>query len=367
MRSINPTPFTNFSRTIRFMSSSFPPLRVGIAGLGRSGWSIHATTLRSFPGRYEIVGVTDPDAGRRAECASTLGCTAHDSLESLLRDPEIELVVIATPNPLHPAHATAALEAGKHVVVEKPVAASAAEIDAVIATAATHDRVLAPFQQYRYEAQFQKVCEIVDSGVLGRILQVRICWHGFKRRWDWQTLREFSGGSLNNTGPHVLDHAFAFVPEHVEPEIFCDLQRGLTAGDAEDHVKIILRAPGSPTIDIEISDVVAHPLPRWQVSGTGGGLTGAGGKLSWRWVDWSTLPKRPVDRQPTVDRSYNSETLTWQEDTWQAPPDAPSENEAFYVDLHRTLREGEPLVITPQSVRRRVAAMERCHALGQLR
>jgi hypothetical protein len=111
---------------------------------------------------------------------------------------------------------------------------------------------------------------------------------------------------------------------------------------------------------------VAYAQPRWQVSGTGGGLTGGGGKLSWRWVDWTTMPARPVDRNPPADRGYNSETLTWHEDSWTAPVGGPNENESFYRDLHLTLRGGAPLVVTPESVLRRVKAMERCHAMGQL-
>jgi predicted dehydrogenase len=68
-------------------------------------------------------------------------------------------------------------------------------------------RVLAPFQNRRYEPHFNKVKEIVASGKLGQIVQIRMAWHSFGRRWDWQTLREFGGGQLANNGPHLLDQA----------------------------------------------------------------------------------------------------------------------------------------------------------------
>jgi scyllo-inositol 2-dehydrogenase (NADP+) len=280
----------------------------------------------------------------------------------MLANPEIELVVVATPNAFHTEHALRALQSHKHVVVEKPVALSCADMDRLIAMSKKQGRYAIPFQQRRYEPTFCKVKEIAQSGLLGRIINIRICWHGFKRRWDWQTLKEFSGGSLNNNGPHLLDHALEFLPEGVEPEVFCDLQRGLSLGDAEDHVKIVLKAEGAPTIDLELSDAVAFPQDRWLISGTSGGLTGTESKLHWKWVDWAQMPVREVEKTPPPNRDYNSEKLTWSEDRWEAPAKF-NATDAFYDDLYRTLRHDAPPVITLESVRRRIAVMEQCRKL----
>jgi predicted dehydrogenase len=81
---------------------------------------------------------------------------------------------------------------------------------------------------------------------------IRIAWHGFKRRWDWQTLNEFGGGDLSNTGPHVIDHALQLLGE-ADPIVMCDLRNVLSSGDAEDHIKITLKAPGAPVVDIELT------------------------------------------------------------------------------------------------------------------
>ena len=75
------------------------------------------------------------------------------------------------------------------------------------------------------------------------------------------------------------------------------------------------------------------------------------------------MPARPVDRNPTLDRSYNSEKLTWQEETWDMPKDLPSTQSCFYMDLYKTLRENAPLAITPESVQRQIAVLEQCHSL----
>jgi len=339
------------------------PVRVGIAGLGRSGWSIHAKNLATLGEKFRIAAVTDPDAARMQEAAARFQCRTYSDLDDLLGDREVELVTVATPSHLHAEHAIRALRAGKNVVCEKPMATSAAAADAMIEAARKAGRLLTIFQNRRYSPDFMKVREIIQTGKLGRIVMIRIACHGFGRRWDWQTLKEFGGGSLNNTGPHFLDQALQLFGD-AEPQVFCHLERTLTSGDAEDHCKVILHAPGSPMIDLEITSACAYGQDTWLVMGTSGGLTGNYRTLRWKYVDFSKLPPRPVDRRPMPDRSYNSEPLPWQEETWEVPNDLAPAEVRYYLDLYETLRHGAPLVVTPESIRRQIALLEKCHQLS---
>jgi hypothetical protein len=75
-------------------------------------------------------------------------------------------------------------------------------------------------------------------------------------------------------------------------------------------------------------------------------------------VDWNALPARTVDAAPTPDRGYNRETLPWTEEHWEGPDDMPGAQTRFYEDLFQTIRHNAPLVITPNSVRRRIAVMD---------
>ena len=342
------------------MASS--PVKAGIVGLGRSGWFNHALTIQALPDQYTIVAATDPNPDRCREAAETFGCRTHDSLSALLADDDVELVILATPSQLHCAQTKEALACGKHVVCEKPMADDSSQVQQMIDAARAADRVLTVFQNQRYMPSFMKVRQVIASGKLGRIVQIRIAIHNFGRRWDWQTLKEFSGGELNNTGSHFMDQALLLFGS-AQPEIFCHLERTLTSGDAEDHCKVILQAPDAPMIDMEISRSCAYGQDLWHVIGTRGGLSGTASQLSWKTVDFSTMPPRPVDRNPTSDRSYNSEQLTWQEETWQKPDDLPTTQSCFYVDVYKTLRQNAPLAITPESVLRQIAVLERCHAL----
>jgi predicted dehydrogenase len=348
------------------------PIRVGIIGLGRSGWNIHARAFRDIPDRYKVVAVTDRIADRASECAAAAGARHAPTIDALLADPDVELVVVASFNRYHAEHALAALRAGKHVLCDKPFGLTTADVDEMIAAAHAARRVIQPFQQRRYEPDFLKVKEVIRSGALGEIVFARICWHGFKRRWDWQTARETGGGTTNNNGPHPIDHALELFGDG-EPEVWAEMRRGLCSGDAEDHLKILLRGPGKPTIDIELSDLFAYGQDRWLVCGTAGGLRGSADRLEWKWIDWGTMQPRPLQLEPTPDRSYNNEKLPWQTAEWKPETAADTGGGAapspqpvldLYADLYRVIRDGVPQVITPESVRRRVAVIEKARAVG---
>ena len=345
-------------------------IRVGILGLGRSGWGIHANMLRKLPDLYKIVVVCDAIADRAAASAQELGCRVARNSEALCSDPEVDLVVVASYNHLHKLHAIQALQAGKNVLCEKPFGLVASDVDEMIAAAQKAGKVLTPFQQRRYEKDFLKVWEVVKSGVLGDIVHIRTCWHGFKRRWDWQTTRAFAGGALNNNGPHPIDHALCLFGD-AEPNVWAQAGRYLVSGDAEDHLKVIFSAPGSPTVEIELTDVWAYPQDRWTVAGTRGGLKGNERALEWKWVDFDSMPPRPLSLESTPDRSYNSEKLDWKTGEWTSDTVAagaganPNEGpvQEYYLMLHATLTDRKPLWITPEQVRRRVAVMEKIRAI----
>ena len=363
--------------TILDMAIFNKTIKVGVIGLGRSGWGIHIEDFRSMRDLYTVVAVHDVWPERLRDSATAIEARAHTSLDSFLADPNIELVVVASPSKFHYQQALAALEAGKHVLCDKPFGTTVEQVDALINAATKVGRVLQPFQQRRYEPDFQKVLEVVRSGVLGRIQMVRICWHGFKRRWDWQTMSSMAGGELYNNGPHPIDHAMFLLGDSddtpVTPDVWCERRRCLASGDGEDHVKLILSASGKPTVEIELSSTIAYGQDRWLISGTAGGLRGSANGLEWKWVDWSKMPDRPLDPNPTPDRSYNGEKLEWQQATWvpagavdagggSAPAWQPVND--LYTDFHATLTTGAAQKITPQSVRRRVDILERASKLA---
>jgi predicted dehydrogenase len=341
------------------MTIDHTPVRVGIAGLGRSGWDIHCRLLAQLPDKYRIVAVADHIEARRNEAEQRFGCRAYEEFDALVADPEVDLVVVALPSYLHAGSAMRSLKAGKATITEKPMATSLADADAMLQVARETGKPLFIFQNKRYSPDFQAVKRVIDSGVLGRPVQIRIAYHAFKRRWDWQTLKEFGGGTLNNNGTHPVDQALTLLAGKT-PDVRCERARILSLGDADDHVRITLAAEDSPTIEIEVTDAVAFPQPRWHVVGTRGGLTGSATELKWRYVRQQEFPPREVDTRSTPDRSYNREELVWHEDSWSAERATGPGELGYYLDLYETLTTGKPPVIDPELVRLQMWVLEEC-------
>jgi scyllo-inositol 2-dehydrogenase (NADP+) len=333
-------------------------INVGIVGLGRSGWNIHAAGLAELD-RYRVVATADPMAERSAEAAQKFGCATYASPEELIGDNSVELVVVATPSHTHVPLAVSSLEAGKHVLVEKPLAQSTAEVDAMIAAAEKADRVLTCFHNRRFDPEFLAIQEVIASGRLGDVVSIRCAVHRFMRRKDWQTLRRLGGGELPNTASHFLDQVLQLMDDG-PVELFADLRHTVSAGDAEDHVKLCLKGETGPTIDLESSSVVAIPQSGWLISGTAGGLTSDGSQLTVRWLDPAGLADIEPDEGVAAGRRYGSdEQIAWSEEVIDLAPPNGERTLHYYRRLAETLRDGAELFVTPQSVRRQIEIMER--------
>jgi scyllo-inositol 2-dehydrogenase (NADP+) len=341
-------------------------IRVGIVGLGRSGRDIHGKHLSRARRKFKIVAVTDRLAPRRQRAEAEYGCRSYATPESLLAQDDIDLVVNASQTQYHVPLTLKALKAGFHVLCEKPLARKAEEVDKIIRASRRAGRVAAAFQNRRYDADFQQVVKVVNSGVLGRIVMIKTAINGFSRRWDWQTLRKHSGGSLLNTGPHVLDQALQLFGTDTRPEVTCIMDRATSLGDAEDHVKLLLLGRGRPTIDVEISSCCAYPQERFNVYGTRGGLQADGsGGVRWRYFLPREQPRQTLKQTPIENEAglpaYCREDLKWRERDWHAPAKRKSIDAQYYDMLHRALTTGAPLEVTLPEIRQQIAVIEECH------
>lgn len=347
-------------------------LTIAILGQGRSGRNIHAHCLTTIPAlreRYRIALVCDPLADRLEPSRKDTGCEVSTDWKSVLGRKDLDLVVNATPSDQHVAVTRTLLEAGHHVLCEKPLAKKVADVDLLVDTAKRAGRTLAIFQQSRFAPYFLKVREVIDSGVLGRIVQIKVAFNGFGRRWDWQTLQKMNAGNLLNTGPHPVDQALQLFGD-ADPQVFCRMDNVNYAGDADSHVKLILWGQGRPTIDVEISNCSPYTGFTYQVCGTNGALTGTMEHLEWKWFDPAALPLPKLIPGPMPDLAYCGETLPWQNASWDLPAAEKDlfaiAGERFYTRLHESLAEGKPLAVTPAQVRRQIAVIEECHRQNPL-
>jgi len=355
-------------------------INVAIAGQGRSGYLIHADWLKQAAGQYRIVAVADALPERRRDAEERFGARAYADYREMLDAGGFDLFVNALPTPLHVPGTLEAFDRGYHVLCEKPMAPTVAAFDRMVAAAERAGRILAPFQNNRHQPFFVAMQQIIASGVLGRIIQVRSVWSGFGRRWDWQTYQCNLGGCLYNTGPHAVDQALCFFSEDVTPQVFCRMGcYNELGGDANDFCALTLYTPDGPHVEILLTHYLAYPQgDMYTVNGTRGGLSGDHQQLRWKYFAWEQAPKQEDWKPWSRDRRYPNEPLPWVEDAWSLDTEQAGKSVGYtlrsyrsgvqyiYDNLHAALTRGEPLLVTLPQVRRQIAVLEEAHRQNPL-
>jgi len=195
------------------------PVRFGFVGAGAIS-HFGARALLKHP-LGQLVAVQDVNATRAAElCSAFQVAKAYASAEELFADPEIDAVYIAVPNKYHVPLAIQALEAGKHVLLEKPFALSAQEAETAVAAARRTGRVLSLGMNQRFIETSQKFRTLVADGAFGEIYHAKAYWQrraGIPKLGTWFGSRDLAGGGcLYDIGVHVLDLCL-FVMDNFEP------------------------------------------------------------------------------------------------------------------------------------------------------
>jgi predicted dehydrogenase len=330
------------------------PIRIGLCGIGRSGFGM---VKRELADRQDVRVVAGFDLirERSQELAGLLGSAVCTDYRQMLRDPAIELVIVATRSHEHVPMAIEALEAGKHVLVEKPMALSVREADRLIAAKADCPGELFVRHNRRFDAPFLQAMEIVRSGKLGKIFSIQLRQMSFGRRADWQTLRKFGGGQLLNWGPHLIDWGLQLMGSPAK-EVWSDLRLIAAAGDAEDHAKLMIRGENGIVVDIEISGAAAISEPGWIIQGSTGAMKIDGNKVQVKYFDPKALPSLRVDSStPTNYASRNGEEIKWIEENFEVAPQ-PAGN--YWAALHATLRDGKVFPITLGQARETMRVIE---------
>ena len=323
-------------------------INVGIIGLGRSGWELHAAPLSKFP-EYHLAAVCDQSEKRRLEATETFGVQAYADWQSVVNDPAIQLVVVSTPSSMHTDLAIAALQAGKHVLVEKPMAVTLADCERIVAAAQKAGKILTVFHNRRWDRDYQMVKKLVQDNLLGELLSLdsRVMTYGpewatygvpeFDPRW--RTKARFGGGFLADWGPHLVEQCLDLTGEW--PTIVsCQLRSQLWATEVEDYFNLRLTFPSGLLVTLEGSNNARIPLPRWFLVGRKGTLMSEG--VWGRWTDMhirtdlngTTMDLAPLSAGPSSGaRNY----------------DVGDELSAcFYGDLAEAINTGRPPAITAQ-------------------
>ncbi len=323
------------------------PIKIGLVGLGRAGVGMHIPELAPRTDKFQIVAVCDCIETRRNEWAQKLGAKAYATIEELVKDPDVELVDIATRSIDHYAHAKLALLAGKDVQLEKPFCVNAAQAEEL---AALGSQPAGPHlylrHNRRFENGFEQVNKIIDSGILGNVFEIKLARNDYDRRDDWQTLSASGGGQLRNWGPHIVDHSLQFC-EGAYTVLYSNLNHVAAGGDCEDHVKIVFTGKNGRIVDMEISGGCALPVPEYMIYGSKGTLVSERDGFHVRYLDPAQKLGKVISdpSTPGTNASFGStETLQWIDTV--IPYENYGDCPRIWDHLYAAIRENKPHPVT---------------------
>jgi scyllo-inositol 2-dehydrogenase (NADP+) len=214
------------------------PIKTALCSFGMSGWVFHAPFIHLHDG-FELYGVFERTKNLAEE--KYLGIKTFRSLEAMLADEAIELVIVNTPNYTHYDYAKLALLAGKHVVIEKPFTNTVAEAEELIALAEKQNKKISVYQNRRWDSDFKTTQKVVQQGLLGEIVEAEIHFDRYNEALSYKQHKETPGpgaGILPDLGPHLIDQALQLfrMPEGV----FADATNLRPISKVEDYIELIL-------------------------------------------------------------------------------------------------------------------------------
>jgi len=241
-------------------------LKIGLMGYGFAGATFHAPVIEHC-GRASVAAIATGQTGRARADYPHAKIVAD--LDALLALDEIDCIVIATPNDTHFDLARRTLEAGKHVVVDKPVTLTAADAHTLANIALARGKLFAPFHNRRWDGDFLTVRNLLARIELGRVTQYESHFDrfrpGVRQRWREDVTR--GGGLLFDLGPHLIDQALALfgAPQTVSATV----RTHRDDASAPDYVHIQL-GYGEFEVVLHASALTAIPGPRFAIHGTRG-------------------------------------------------------------------------------------------------
>lgn len=334
-------------------------LHVGLIGFGLSGRYFHAPFLKVNP-RFKLTKVVTRNAAAVHEFDPAIEVVG--SAEELLADDSIDLVFICTPNDLHFPYAKAALEAGKHVVIEKPFTNTTAEADALIALAEQKNLVVSAYQNRRWDADFLTIQQLLQDGSLGDVIEFEGHFDRFRpevAQGTWKEVAAAGAGTLYNLGPHLIDQALVLfgTPQKVTATI--KIVR--PGGETDDYFDIRLDY-ADKSIILKASLVVFENGLRYVIHGTKGSFIKYG--LD---IQEDTLRKNILPNTEDWGQEPESQFGTLYTEAGKIiVPTLPGNYTPFYDSIYEAIVEGKELIVKPHHARNTTRVMELAIESSQL-
>ena len=228
-----------------------PPVRVAMMGLGRSMFSSHYPVFRAHPALFRVVAACDLIKERRDIVAKDYpDCRMFRQFADMLDERDIDLVDIATCSTDHVKHALMSLDKGFWTLLESPMALTIDDAKMLRGAAAKAKNRLMVLQRGVFEPDFLLAKQMMSDLRLGEIHSLKVRREDYVRRDDWQTVRRLGGGAAYYEMPDVIVQTLRLLPSP-PIQMWSELKRIASLGDAEDYARVMLRTRGQVSADIE--------------------------------------------------------------------------------------------------------------------
>ena len=326
---------------------------VGLVGYGMSASSLHAPLITTEPG-LELRAVVTSDPSR----VPLPDVTVVPTVAALLDDPAVALVVVAVPNAAHHGVARTVLEAGRHVVVDKPFTVTTAEADDLITLAKERDLALSVFHQRRWDADHLTIRCCVDDGLLGQVSTYLARYDRFKpggpSRWTEEDRP--GAGVLYDLGAHLIDQALCLFG--APATVWADLGTQRPGAGAVDYAHLVL-GYGTRRVILHIGSLVRAPGPRFEVHGDRGSFVkdGMDGQIAAMLAGARPgdpgFGAEPPERYGTLTTELGGLTSTGR------LASVPGDYAAFYRQMAAAVRGEGPVPVPAEQARDVVRVIER--------
>ena len=332
---------------------------VGILGYPSSVGRLHGQGIRQTPG-LSLRVVCDRDQ-RRIEQARVdfADLHVHPAADALARDPEVDLVIVATPPNTHAALCAQMLSAGKHVVCEKPLALTQQETRDLLVLSQNQERLLSCHQNRRWDPDFRAIERAVRAGRIGELFHLETFVGGHRHPCGfWHSHEAISGGTAYDWGAHYLDWIIRLMPGRIEWVTSSVHKRFWHDVTNADQQSIRLNFSDGRQAEFMHSDIAAIAKPKWYLLGTRGAIVGRWRRISTYEIDpllyyrRHAIPETEMPPSLTLRRLQEGTLIT---ERMALPLPTPF---AFHRNLADHLITGEPLAAPLEDSARVVAILE---------
>ena len=326
---------------------------IGFGGMGK--W--HTEILANVP-EIELAGIYDISEEKRKKAAGAGFCT-YETEKEILEDPDIDLILVATPNDTHKPIAKRAMEAGKNVILEKPAVLSCAELEELEKTAAETGRFLTVHQNRRWDEDLLTVRRILEEETLGPVFRIESRVHGSRGiPGDWRKEKIHGGGMVLDWGVHLFDQIFCLTGKQRLEKVYATLTN-VTNEEVDDGFTAILKFEGGLEVLAEVGTNNFISLPRWYVLGENGTAVIEDWELTGSIVQASG--KNEKDVVPVRTAAGLTKTMApRREDTISRKelPKAQGDIADFHRNVVAVLKNGEEPAVKLPEVKRVMRLME---------